>query len=93
MELFEQERLQRLNDSEFSVYNYISGHLQEAEQMNIRELAAATGVSTTTILRFCGKLGCDGYKDFKYRLHRAAEKRQNWQMFFPSVIHAIQFLQ
>lgn len=93
MELFQYEQLKEMNEGEFSVYNFISTHMEEAERMNIRELSAAVGVSTTTILRFCGKLGCDGYKEFKYRLSKSLQDRNDRRVYFPSVVHAIQFLQ
>ena len=93
MDLFQYERLSELNEGEFSVYNYVSTHLKEIDQMNIRELSAATGVSTTTILRFCSKLGCDGYKEFKYKLSKSLEGQNRQRVYFPSIIHAIQFLE
>ena len=93
MDLFQYERLSELNEGEFAVYNFVSTHLTEIEQMNIRELSAATGVSTTTVLRFCSKLGCDGYKEFKYQLSKSLEDRNKQRLYFPSVVHAIQFLE
>lgn len=93
MDLFQYERLSEMNEGEFAVYNYVSTHLNEIEQMNIRELSAATGVSTTTILRFCSKLGCEGYKEFKYQLTRSLKGQNNHRVYFPSAVHAIQFLQ
>lgn len=36
--------------------------------MRIRELADETHVSTATILRFCRKLNCQGYSEFKTKL-------------------------
>lgn len=93
MDMFQYEQLSELNEGEFAVYNYVSTHLEEIEQMNIRELSAATKVSTTTILRFCSKFGCNGYKEFKYQLSRSIHKRANQRMYFPDAIHAIQFLQ
>lgn len=93
MDLFQYERLSEMNEGEFAVYNFVSTHLAEIEQMNIRDLSSVTGVSTTTILRFCSKLGCDGYKDFKYQLSKSLESRNKQQVYFPSVVHAIQFLE
>lgn len=93
MDLFQYERLSEMNEGEFAVYNYVSTHLDEIEQMNIRELSAATGVSTTTILRFCSKLGCEGYKEFKYQLSKSLKGQNNQRVYFPSAVHAIQFLQ
>lgn len=82
-----------MNESELAVYNYVSAHLKEVEKMNIRELAAETGVSTTTILRFCSRIGCSGYTEFKYNVRRMLEEQKNSRAYFPSEIPAIQYLE
>lgn len=92
MSMFSYEQINTLNESEFSVYNYVTRHLDKVKDMSIRELSAAAGVSTTTILRFCGKLGCSGYTEFRYRLRQEDEKKVGGQ-YLPSVDSAIQFLQ
>ena len=74
MELFKYEQISSFNKGEFRVYNYVSTHRKEAAEMNIRELSAAAGVSTTTVLRFCSKVECDGYTEFKYRLKKSLEE-------------------
>jgi DNA-binding MurR/RpiR family transcriptional regulator len=35
---------------------------------SVRSVAADLGVSEPTILRFCRAIGCEGFKDFKFRL-------------------------
>jgi DNA-binding MurR/RpiR family transcriptional regulator len=50
-----------LNNLEMMVYNYVIKNRDKVMYMTIRELADAAGVSTTTILRFCRKLSCEGY--------------------------------
>ena len=40
--------------------------------MRIRELSSEAHVSTTTVLRFCKKMGCDGYAEFKIRMREYA---------------------
>jgi DNA-binding MurR/RpiR family transcriptional regulator len=57
-----------LKPTEMEIYNYINANLDKVVYMRIRELADATFVSTTTILRFCKKFGCQGYSDFRVRL-------------------------
>lgn len=74
VELFKYEQISSFNKGEFRVYNYVSAHLKEAAEMNIRELSAAAEVSTTTVLRFCSKVECDGYTEFKYRLKKSLEE-------------------
>lgn len=81
MPLFDYEQLENLLESELRVYSYVTAHLNEASDMSIRQLSEAVGVSTTTILRFCTKTGCDGFQELKYRLKRyqEAERTLNWQ--------------
>ncbi len=93
MDLFQYEQLCEMNESELTVYNYVSTHMEKIAQMSIRELSAAAGVSTTTILRFCSKLGCEGYKEFKHQLQKTLSGQKSQHIYFPSTIYAIQFLQ
>ena len=62
-----------LKPTEMAIYNYINANLDKVIYMRIRELADATYVSTTTILRFCKKFGCQGYADFKSQLYHYAK--------------------
>ena len=66
MALFSYEQIKGMNPGEFRVYNFVASHLNKAHEMNIRQLAGAVGVSTTTVLRFCEKVGCSGYTELKY---------------------------
>lgn len=63
--MFSYEILQSFNELEMHVYNYIMEHKEEVKYMTIRELAEAIHVSTSTVVRFCKKLGCDGYSEFR----------------------------
>lgn len=69
--MFSYETLQALNDLELTVYNYIMKNNSKVMNMTIREVADATHVSTTTVMRLCKKLGCTGYSEFriKFKLH------------------------
>lgn len=91
--LFQHQQIAQMNKRELAVYNYVSSHLEEVSRMNIRKLAAACQVSTTTVLRFCNKLGCDGYTEFKYRLQQALKKKWEAIAYEASSIPAIQYLQ
>lgn len=91
--LFQHQKIAKMNERELMVYNYVSSHLEEASKMNIRELAAACQVSTTTVLRFCSKLECDGYTEFKYRLQQILMKKWEAVAYDSSSIPAIQYLQ
>ncbi len=63
--MFSYEVLQSLNDLEMLVYSYIMEHKEEVQYMTIRELSQAVHVSTSTVVRFCKKAGCDGYSEFR----------------------------
>ncbi|MBA2874526.1 MurR/RpiR family transcriptional regulator [Thermaerobacillus caldiproteolyticus] len=66
--MFTPEQLSSFSDLEYMIYNYVTTHADKVVLMRIRELAEATHVSPTTILRFCRKLGCDGFSEFKTKL-------------------------
>ncbi len=96
MALFTYEQISGLNSGEFRVYNFVSTHMREASEMNIRELAGAAEVSTTTVLRFCGKIGCDGYTEFKYRIRKNLEEEDAGNRGVNNLtgaVPAIQYLQ
>lgn len=63
--MFTSAEIQSLNELEMSVYNYVTAHQEETAQIHIRELAAAAHVSTSTVLRFCKKMGCESFSEFK----------------------------
>lgn len=69
--MFTHEQLQLLNELEFEVYKYVSVHLEEVPKMKIRDLADKAHVSTSTVLRFCHKVGCDGYSELKVNIKKA----------------------
>lgn len=66
--MFGVEEIQSLNELELAVYEYVMLHKNAVSYMRIRELAAEAHVSTTTVIRFCKKMGCDGYAEFKLRM-------------------------
>jgi len=65
--LFSYERIQRLNDLEFDVYNCITELDAKVLSMKIRDLADASHVSTTVVLNFCRKMDCEGWTAFKIK--------------------------
>ena len=65
------ERMQSFEDYTEIEKNIMSVILECGEEIgriSIQELSELTFTSTTTILRFCRKLGFNGYKDFKLAL-------------------------
>lgn len=65
--MFSYNKIQSLNELELSLYNYIMKNSEKVIYMRIRELANEAHVSTTTILRFCKKLDCEGFSEFKIK--------------------------
>lgn len=66
--MFTAEMIASLNELETSLYNYICKNEDKVAYMRIRELADETHVSTSTILRFCRKLNCEGFSEFKTKI-------------------------
>ena len=68
MEFLSAKQIQSLNELEMQVYQYVMKHQNILPYMRIRELAAEAHVSTTTILHFCRKVGCEGYSQFRGKI-------------------------
>jgi len=65
--MFGYEEIKNLNELEFSLYEYIMKNSEKVIYMKIRDLANEAHVSTTTVLRFCRKINCDGFSEFKLK--------------------------
>ncbi|WP_067842705.1 MurR/RpiR family transcriptional regulator [Amphibacillus sediminis] len=85
--MFTSEVIASFNELETSIYNYICQNSEKVAYMRIRELADATHVSTATILRFCRKLNCDGFSEFKTKLKM--ELKQDKKSRIKSSQHAM----
>lgn len=72
--MFSYNKIQSLNELELSLYNYIMKNSEKVVYMRIRELAKEAHVSTTTILRFCKKLNCEGFTEFKLKFKMYLEE-------------------
>lgn len=66
--MFTYRQIANLNDTETNIYQYIVKNMNDVLKMSVRELASETFVSTATIVRFCQKLDCDGFTEFKTKL-------------------------
>lgn len=77
--MFTHEEINSFNELEMSIYNYILHNQEKVTYMKIRDLADGAHVSTTTVLRFCKKLGCEGYSEFKLKLKLYLQNRQDKQ--------------
>lgn len=69
------DSLPALNETEREITRYVMDHIDAIPFMSIRDLSVAIPVSQTSIWRYCKKLGCDGYADFKYRLRDYQQKK------------------
>lgn len=74
--MFTREAIASFNELECSLYGYITKNAQKVAYMRIRELADETHVSTSTILRFCRKVDCSGYSEFKVKLKLFMNEKQ-----------------
>ena len=90
--MFDNENIKNLNNLELNLYKDILSIKEEVLKMTIRELANKTHVSTTTILRLCKKLGCNGFTDFKFRLELSINEQKNSNIN-PDITDVINFLQ
>lgn len=72
--MFSYGSIQKLSETEISIYKYIIDNGEKVFYMTIRELAKELNVSTSTIVRFCNKVGCENYSEFKQKLQRENEK-------------------
>ena len=68
MEFLSIRQIQSLNELEMQVYQYVMKHQNSIPYMRIRELASEAHISTTTILHFCKKVGCEGYTQFRWKM-------------------------
>ncbi|WP_337267220.1 MurR/RpiR family transcriptional regulator [Oryzifoliimicrobium ureilyticus] len=74
MDLFSalQEEKERLSQSEARIADLIVNDFEFAVNASITELADRAEVSPPTVTRFCRRLNCDSFSDFKIKLARTA---------------------
>ncbi len=82
MTMFTHSAIASLNNLEMMVYNFVVKNRDKVMYMTIRELADAANVSTTTVLRFCRKLNCEGYSEFRVRFKLYLEQNEPQQPNF-----------
>lgn len=59
--------LETLTERETGLRDYILAHPEDVQGLSSRQLGEITYTSAATVTRFCQKLGCDGWPDFKLR--------------------------
>lgn len=87
MKLFTTHQMQEFSDLDYSIYNFVIANPEKIAYMTIRELADEAHVSTASIARFCQKLGCDGYSEFKvkFKIQSEATKKMTFSNDLTSV--------
>ncbi|MCL2114527.1 MAG: MurR/RpiR family transcriptional regulator [Streptococcaceae bacterium] len=71
---YKYEKIQSLNDLEYSIFEYILKNETVASTMSIREIADIVHVSTATVMRMTKKLGFSGWKEFCYHLKNSVKE-------------------
>lgn len=66
-----------LTDSEEKIAKYILENSKEVYSYSIKQLAESIGTSTSSIVRFCQKLGYEKFQDFKINLAMGLSKSEN----------------
>lgn len=74
--LFTNEVIATFNELEMLVYKYVMHNKEKVIYMRIRDLADETHVSTSTIMRFCRKLNCEGFSEFKVKLKLLIDEKK-----------------
>lgn len=86
--MFDIEKIKLLNELEMLVYQYVIENMNLISKLTIRELAVICHVSTSTVLRFCSKMGFEGFSDFKYSLkNRDLEPIDTLENYYNASLH------
>lgn len=75
--MFTNEVIATFNELEMLLYKYIMQNKEKVVYMRIRDLADESHVSTSTIMRFCRKLNCEGFSEFKVKLKLLIDEKDN----------------
>lgn len=67
-------RIETLSPAERRVADWILAHPRRAARMTLAELAAASGSSEPTVIRFCRRLGLRGFRELAPRLTEALSR-------------------
>lgn len=60
--------LSKFSHTNITIINYLLQNINDIDKITISELARETYTSNPTIIRFCHRLGFNGFKDFKIQL-------------------------
>lgn len=65
--LKELKKFNKGTSNDIAIRDYILNHLEEIEKFSARDLGKVTYTSAASVIRFCYKLGYNGYTDFKLK--------------------------
>ena len=65
-----------LYDAEKKVADYVAGHKEDVINMSVAELAQNCATSQATVIRFCKKIGCEGFHKLKLKLAGEQSKQE-----------------
>lgn len=72
--MFTSDRIKKFSPTELEIYQYVTKNPEQVLYMTIRELAGVLNTSTSSILRFCEKIDCANYSEFKESLKLYLQK-------------------
>ena len=79
--MFTEEMLGSFNELDYAIYNAVLRSGASLAGMQVKDLADAAHVSTASVVRFCKKVGCNGYTEFKYRYREELQSAAPPQIF------------
>ena len=77
IEILEKAQTCPLTEMEKEILNFFIDDPKHALYMNLEEISHALYTSNATIVRFCKKIGLNGYHEFKYEVRKELEQQQN----------------
>jgi len=69
-----EQQLERLSRTERQVGEWVLRHPRQAADATLREVAAASGVSEPSVVRFCRRVGLAGFRELTLRLTEALSR-------------------
>ena len=76
------EKYTSMTDSEKLLSDYIINHYDRVLSMSVQALAADTGLSVATVVRFAQHMGFDGYKEFRLHLAKVGRDDEDFILDF-----------
>lgn len=65
--MFTREMIDGFSELDMAIYSCIINNKYQIANMTIKQLANQSHVSTGTVIKFCKKIGCEGYSEFKLK--------------------------